>query len=96
MYYISFLFLLMVLLLFFLFNTKMHLLRALLILEAMMLNLLLISIFILGSVQFEPFMFLLLLTFAVVEAGMGLSLLLSYIKTTGSDLIKSGIFHKVN
>nr|BBA10145.1 NADH dehydrogenase subunit 4L [Stereophaedusa aethiops] len=95
MYFTSFLFMLMVLLLFFLFNTKMHLLRALLILEAMMLNLLLISIFILGGLQFEPLMFLLLLTFAVVEAGMGLSLLLTYIKITGSDLIKSGIFYKM-
>nr|BBA10202.1 NADH dehydrogenase subunit 4L [Stereophaedusa vasta] len=88
----NFLFLLMVLLLFFLFNTKMHMLRALLILEAMMLNALVISIFVLGYLQLEPSLFLLLLTFAVCEAGMGLSLLLTYIKTTGSDMIKSSFF----
>nr|BBA10181.1 NADH dehydrogenase subunit 4L [Stereophaedusa interlamellaris] len=92
MYFNNFLFLLMVLLFFFLLNTKMHMLRAILILEAMMLNTLVISIFTLGGLQFEPFMFLLLLTFAVCEAGMGLSLLLTYMKTTGSDLIKSSMF----
>nr|BBA10088.1 NADH dehydrogenase subunit 4L [Megalophaedusa hickonis hickonis] len=91
-YFNSYLFLLMVLLFFFLFNTKMHLLRALLILEAMMLNALVISVLFLGSFQYEPFMFLLLLTFAVVEAGIGLSLLLTFMKTTGSDMIKSSLF----
>nr|BBA10340.1 NADH dehydrogenase subunit 4L [Stereophaedusa moriyai] len=91
MYFNNFLFLLMVLLLFIFFNTKMHMLRALLILEALMLNALLISILMLGGLQFEPLMFLLLLTFAVAEAGMGLSLLLTFMKTTGSDLIKSSV-----
>nr|BBA10301.1 NADH dehydrogenase subunit 4L [Stereophaedusa hiraseana] len=91
MYFNNFLFLLMVFLFFFFFNTKMHMLRAFLILEAIMLNTLVISIFILSSFQFEPFMFLLLLTFAVCEAGMGLSLLLTYMKITGSDLIKPSI-----
>nr|BBA10442.1 NADH dehydrogenase subunit 4L [Stereophaedusa nishinoshimana] len=92
LYFNNFLFLLLVILLFFLFNTKMHMLRALLILEAMMLNALVISVLFLGSFQYEPFMFLLLLTFAVVEAGMGLSLLLTYMKTSGSDMIKSSLF----
>nr|BBA10184.1 NADH dehydrogenase subunit 4L [Stereophaedusa elongata] len=89
MYFNSFLFMVMVMLLFFFMNTKMHMLRAILILEAMILNMLVISIFTLGGLQFEPFMFLLLLTFAVCEAGMGLSLLLTYMKTTGSDMIKA-------
>nr|BBA10103.1 NADH dehydrogenase subunit 4L [Stereophaedusa tabukii] len=89
MYFINFLFLLMVLLFFIFFNTKMHFLRAFLILEALMLNALVITIFVFSSFMFNPFMFLLLLTFAVCEAGMGLSLLLTYIKLNGSDLIKS-------
>nr|BBA10460.1 NADH dehydrogenase subunit 4L [Stereophaedusa costifera] len=92
MYFNSYLFLLMVLLFLFLFNTKGHFLRALLILEAIMLNALVISILFLGSLQYEPFMFLLLLTFAVVEAGMGLSLLLTYMKVSGSDMIKKNLF----
>nr|BBA10148.1 NADH dehydrogenase subunit 4L [Stereophaedusa vasta] len=92
LYFNNFLFLLMVLMLFFLFNTKMHMLRGLLILEAMMLNALMMSIFILGNLQLEPYLFLLLLTFAVCEAGMGLSLLLTYIKIVGSDSIKSSFF----
>nr|BBA10853.1 NADH dehydrogenase subunit 4L [Stereophaedusa oshimae degenerata] len=88
MTFYKFMFLLMVLLFLFLLNTKMYFLRAILILEALMLTALIISIFLLGSVQYEPFLFLLLLTFAVSEAGLGLSLLLSYMKTTGSDMIK--------
>nr|BBA10445.1 NADH dehydrogenase subunit 4L [Stereophaedusa japonica] len=92
MFFKSYLFLLMVLLFFFLFNTKVHLLRALLILETMMLNALLISVLFLSSFQYEPFVFLFLLTFAVVEAGMGLSLLLTYMKVTGGDMIKTKMF----
>nr|BBA10109.1 NADH dehydrogenase subunit 4L [Stereophaedusa cymatodes] len=91
MHFTNFLFLLMVLLLLFLFNTKMNYLRAFLILEALMMNALVISVFVLSSIQFNPFIFLLLLTFAVCEAGMGLSLLLTYIKMNGSDLIKSNL-----
>nr|BBA10856.1 NADH dehydrogenase subunit 4L [Luchuphaedusa nesiothauma] len=89
MSFVSFLFLLMAMLVLFLFNTKMFYLRALLILEALMLTALMISILVLGNLQYEPFMFLLLLTFAVSEAGLGLSLLLTYMKNIGSDLVKS-------
>nr|BBA10178.1 NADH dehydrogenase subunit 4L [Stereophaedusa cymatodes] len=89
MHFTNFLFLLMVLLFLFLFNTKMNYLRAFLILEALMMNALVISVFVLSSIQINPFIFLLLLTFAVCEAGMGLSLLLTYIKMNGSDMIKS-------
>nr|BBA10649.1 NADH dehydrogenase subunit 4L [Megalophaedusa hickonis mikawa] len=92
LYFNNYLFLLMVFLFFFLFNTKIHFLRAFLILEAMMLNALVISILFLGSFQFEPFMFLLLLTFAVVEAGIGLSLLLTFMKFSGKNMIKSSMF----
>nr|BBA10244.1 NADH dehydrogenase subunit 4L [Stereophaedusa japonica] len=92
MFFNNYLFLLMVLLFFFLYNTKGHFLRALLILEAMMLNALVISVLFLGSLQYEPFMFLFLLTFAVVEAGMGLSLLLTYMKVSGGDMIKTKMF----
>nr|BBA10709.1 NADH dehydrogenase subunit 4L [Stereophaedusa japonica] len=88
----NYLFLLMVLLFFFLLNTKVHLLRALLILETMMLNALMISVLFLSSLQYEPFMFLLLLTFTVVEAGMGLSLLLTHMKVSGGDMIMTKIF----
>nr|BBA10367.1 NADH dehydrogenase subunit 4L [Stereophaedusa japonica chichibuensis] len=89
MFFNNYLFFLMVLLLFFLFNTKGHLLRALMILEALMLNALVISVMFLSFLQYEPFLFLLLLTFAVVEAGMGLSMLLTYMKVTGGDMIKA-------
>nr|BBA10415.1 NADH dehydrogenase subunit 4L [Stereophaedusa ijimae] len=92
MYFNSYLFMLMVLLFFFFFNTKMYMLRALMILEAMMLNALVISMLLLGYLMYEPSMLLLLMTFAVVEAGMGLSLLLTYMKTTGSDMIKSSLY----
>nr|BBA10754.1 NADH dehydrogenase subunit 4L [Phaedusa tripleuroptyx] len=84
-----FLFFLMVLLLLFFYNTKIHYMRAFLILECMMLTALLISFYILSLLQVEPFLFLVVLTFAVCEAGLGLSLLLTYIKTTGSDQINS-------
>nr|BBA10808.1 NADH dehydrogenase subunit 4L [Stereophaedusa valida striatella] len=86
------LFFFMVFLLMFLLSTKVHFLRAFLILEAIMLTVLIISIFFLMRLQFEPFMFLVLLTFAVCEAGLGLSLLLTYIKSTGSDMIQNQIF----
>nr|BBA10592.1 NADH dehydrogenase subunit 4L [Phaedusa valida valida] len=86
------LFFFMVFLLMFLLGTKVHFLRAFLILEAIMLTVLVISIFFLMRLQFEPFMFLVLLTFAVCEAGLGLSLLLTYIKSTGSDMIQNQIF----
>nr|BBA10262.1 NADH dehydrogenase subunit 4L [Stereophaedusa hemileuca hemileuca] len=81
--------LLMVLILLFFFNTKNHFMVALLILETLMLITLVISIYLLSLLQIEPFMFLVLLTFAVCEAGLGLSLLLTYIKTTGSDMLKN-------
>nr|BBA10712.1 NADH dehydrogenase subunit 4L [Stereophaedusa bernardii] len=87
-----FLFLLMFLLTIFLFNVKIYFLVALLILEALMLNALMISMFVLGNYQYEPFMFLVLVTFAVSEAGLALSLLLTYMKTTGSDMIKPMFF----
>nr|BBA10697.1 NADH dehydrogenase subunit 4L [Phaedusa valida fasciata] len=86
------LFFFMVFLLMFLLKTKVHFLRAFLILEAIMLTVLVVSILFLMRLQNEPFMFLLLLTFAVCEAGLGLSLLLTYIKATGSDMIQNQIF----
>nr|BBA10325.1 NADH dehydrogenase subunit 4L [Stereophaedusa gouldi] len=86
-----FLFFLMVLLVLFLFNTKIHYMRAILILEALMLTALLISFYILSLLHGEPFLFLLLLTFAVCEAALGLSLLLTYIKATGSDTINNAL-----
>nr|BBA10112.1 NADH dehydrogenase subunit 4L [Stereophaedusa okimodoki]BBA10115.1 NADH dehydrogenase subunit 4L [Stereophaedusa okimodoki] len=89
MYITTFLFLLMVGYFFFLYETKIHILRAMLILEAMMLTALIISIFMLSSMANAPFLFLLLLTFAVCEAGLGLSILLTYIKLMGSDMISS-------
>nr|BBA10187.1 NADH dehydrogenase subunit 4L [Stereophaedusa caloptyx caloptyx] len=86
------LFLLMVMLFLFFFNTKLHYLRALLILETMMLTALIITFVLLTNLTSDPYLFLLLLTFGVVEAGFGLSLLLAYIKTGGSDMIKSNLF----
>nr|BBA10355.1 NADH dehydrogenase subunit 4L [Stereophaedusa ophidoon] len=81
----SFLLLVMVFLMMIFFNTKLHFLRSFLFLEAMMLTALMITTTMLSTFQSEPFMFLTLLTFAVIEAALGLSLLLSYIKISGSD-----------
>nr|BBA10241.1 NADH dehydrogenase subunit 4L [Stereophaedusa caloptyx subtilis] len=87
-----FLLVLLVMLFLFLFNTKSHYLRALLILETMMLTALIISFFLMVTLMENPFQFLLLLTFGVVEAGFGLSLLLTFIKNGGSDMIKTNLF----
>nr|BBA10346.1 NADH dehydrogenase subunit 4L [Stereophaedusa azumai] len=89
MLFASYLIMLMVFLMLIFFNTKLHFLRSFLVLEAMMLTALLVTITVLSMVQTEPFMFMTLLTFAVIEAGLGLSLLLSYVKITGSDSMKT-------
>nr|BBA10034.1 NADH dehydrogenase subunit 4L [Stereophaedusa mima] len=93
MLFSSYLLLLMVLLMLLLLNSKRHFLRAFLILEVTMLTSLLITINLLGNIQYEPFMFLTILTFAVIEAGLGLSLLLTYIKINGSDTINNYFFN---
>nr|BBA10691.1 NADH dehydrogenase subunit 4L [Stereophaedusa neniopsis]BBA10850.1 NADH dehydrogenase subunit 4L [Stereophaedusa neniopsis] len=89
MSFCKFLLLLMVMMFIFLYNTKTHFMVALLLMETIMLSALVMSIFMFSLSQFEPFIFLLLLTFAVCEAALGLSLLLTYIKVTGSDMINS-------
>nr|BBA10397.1 NADH dehydrogenase subunit 4L [Pliciphaedusa aff. tosana RM-2016] len=92
MQYYMYLFLLMVLLFFFMFNVKTHFLPIFLILKAMMLTTLVISLGIMSTLQYCPYLYLVLLTFAVVEPGLPLSLLLTYIKMVGSDMILTPMF----
>nr|BBA10574.1 NADH dehydrogenase subunit 4L [Megalophaedusa hakonensis] len=70
-------------------SAKKQLLPALLLLEALVLNALLLSLFFLSKSESSLFIFILLLTLGVCEAGLALSLLLSYIKVSGSDYINS-------
>nr|BBA10001.1 NADH dehydrogenase subunit 4L [Megalophaedusa surugensis] len=81
--------LLMVLLLVIFFSTKKSFLSSLLVLESMVLISLVLSISLFWLAGNDLFLFVLLLTFVVCEAGLGLSLLLSYMKITGSDNIFS-------
>nr|BBA10619.1 NADH dehydrogenase subunit 4L [Tyrannophaedusa iotaptyx] len=83
--------LLLVLLFLIFFMTKHSFLSSLLVLESMVLTTMVILISLFWVVGINLFMFVLLLTLSVCEAGLGLSLLLSYIKTTGSDNIYSSL-----
>nr|BBA10646.1 NADH dehydrogenase subunit 4L [Tyrannophaedusa mikado] len=80
---------LLVLLAIIFFSNKRSFLSALLVLETIVLASLLISISLLWVWGNSLFLFVLLLTFGVCEAGMGLSLLLSYIKITGNAIISA-------
>nr|BBA10478.1 NADH dehydrogenase subunit 4L [Megalophaedusa dalli] len=79
----------MVTLFFLFFATKKLYLTALLILKSMLLTALVLSIFILSISSSSLCIFILLLTLAVCEAGLGLSVLMSYIKITGGNYIQS-------
>nr|BBA10139.1 NADH dehydrogenase subunit 4L [Megalophaedusa ducalis] len=71
------------------FSKKNHYLNMLIILEVMMMISLIVMLFILNVSFHNLSVFTLLLTLAVCEAGLGLSLLVTLVKITGSDYISS-------
>nr|BBA10499.1 NADH dehydrogenase subunit 4L [Megalophaedusa fukudainadai] len=75
---------LLVLLCFLFYASKHYYLTALLILEGMMLVTLTLILFIFWIVESNMFIFVLVLTIGVCEAGMALSLMMSFIKNSGS------------
>nr|BBA10748.1 NADH dehydrogenase subunit 4L [Zaptyx daemonorum] len=72
----------------YLFFIKNHLLSSLLVLEAMVLMLLLITISFSYLVLESLSLFLFVLTLSVCEAALGLTLLICFVKVNGSDHIK--------
>nr|BBA10265.1 NADH dehydrogenase subunit 4L [Hemiphaedusa attrita attrita] len=85
---LAFLLSLLFFLIFLFYSIKNRLLPAMLILESIVLMSLLISMFLLEKTDSSLFLFLLLLTLAVCEASLALSLLMSYIKISGTDMIR--------
>nr|BBA10652.1 NADH dehydrogenase subunit 4L [Megalophaedusa awajiensis] len=73
------------------FSTTKHFLLAMLILESMVLISLVFILFILCSYESSYMVFILLMTLGVCEAGLGLSLLISIIKLSGSAEIRSTV-----
>nr|YP_009462879.1 NADH dehydrogenase subunit 4L [Biomphalaria straminea]AUW35077.1 NADH dehydrogenase subunit 4L [Biomphalaria straminea] len=72
----------------YLFNKK-YILSSLIILEAMMLMSMVFMIFSLNNLYESMYMFLMILTFAACEAALGLSLLVSFLRLRGNNLLKS-------
>ena len=69
---------------------RKHLLISLLSLEAIILSIACFIIFSIGStIQWNPFLFIVVLTFGACEASLGLSLLVIITRSTGSDIIKT-------
>nr|BBA10508.1 NADH dehydrogenase subunit 4L [Megalophaedusa aurantiaca] len=91
MIYLSGLAMLLVFFSYIIFSTKKYILSSLLVLEAFVLLSLILSISFMDLSGYSLSFFILLLTFGVCEAGLGLSLLLSYIKASGNDVISSSI-----
>nr|BBA10256.1 NADH dehydrogenase subunit 4L [Megalophaedusa tosaensis] len=69
-------------------SSKMYL-TALLVLEGLVLSALAVSIFILACSFGGLYIFITLLALGVCEAGLGLSLLMSYMKITGGNYINA-------
>nr|BBA10079.1 NADH dehydrogenase subunit 4L [Megalophaedusa kyotoensis] len=82
-----FLLLLMFFLFFCFFSVKNQYLSALLMLETLVLTSLIFIMFLMSSYSSDLWIFLLMLTFGVSEAGLGLALLLTNLKMSGSDYI---------
>nr|BBA10253.1 NADH dehydrogenase subunit 4L [Oospira splendens] len=74
-------------------KNKSYFISSLLILENMMLISLLILIFLSINVLGEHGLFLLVLTFSVAEAALGLSILVGYIKINGNQNISALSFN---
>nr|BBA10289.1 NADH dehydrogenase subunit 4L [Megalophaedusa masatokandai masatokandai] len=84
---LCFLLVLMVLLYFLFTTAKNYYLSCLFLLEAMVLTSLVMSIHIINNSFTNLWIWLLLLTFGVCEAALGLSILISFVKITGADFI---------
>nr|BBA10601.1 NADH dehydrogenase subunit 4L [Reinia nakadai] len=89
MFYLWNLSVLVVILLFRLQLVNKHFLSGLIVLEALSVVVLTLSLILMTLLNSTVSGFLIILTFAVCEAAIGLSLLLCYMKLNGSDLIKS-------
>nr|BBA10010.1 NADH dehydrogenase subunit 4L [Zaptyx daemonorum]BBA10673.1 NADH dehydrogenase subunit 4L [Zaptyx daemonorum] len=85
---LNFSLLLLVILHLYLFFIKTHLLSSLLVLEAMVLMLLMITVSFSFCVLEGLSLYLFVLTLSVCEAAIGLTLLISIVKFNGSDHIK--------
>nr|YP_009498374.1 NADH dehydrogenase subunit 4L [Biomphalaria choanomphala]AWK49485.1 NADH dehydrogenase subunit 4L [Biomphalaria choanomphala] len=70
----------------YLFNKK-YILSSLIILEGMMLMSMVFMVFSLMSSYESMYMFLMVLTFAACEAAMGLSLLVSFLRLRGNNML---------
>lgn len=69
---------------------RKHLLISLLSLEAIILSLACLIIFSIGRItQWDPFLFIIILTFGACEARLGLSLLVVTTRSIGSDIVNS-------
>nr|BBA10274.1 NADH dehydrogenase subunit 4L [Megalophaedusa bilabrata] len=79
----------LVLLFFLFFAVKKLYLTTLVVLESMVLTSLVLVVFILSISSSSLYIFIFLLVLAVCEAGLGLSVLMSYIKITGGNYIQS-------
>nr|BBA10658.1 NADH dehydrogenase subunit 4L [Megalophaedusa sugimotonis misaki] len=90
MFILYFLSLQMVFLIVLFFLTQHTYLNALLLLESVVLTSLVLSIFVIWVSVNNLYVFILLLSLGVCEAGLGLSLLMSYIKIMGNNCINSG------
>nr|YP_010273929.1 NADH dehydrogenase subunit 4L [Bulinus truncatus]QYJ56632.1 NADH dehydrogenase subunit 4L [Bulinus truncatus] len=72
----------------FFFNNS-YILSSLIILEMIMLLSMVFMIFSLGVIMESKYLFLLVLTFSACEASMGLSLLVSFMRLRGNNLMMS-------
>nr|YP_010534996.1 NADH dehydrogenase subunit 4L [Epinotia rubiginosana]UYA96963.1 NADH dehydrogenase subunit 4L [Epinotia rubiginosana] len=66
-----------------------HLLIILLSLEFMVLSIFLFMLFILVNMQYNMYMLMMFLVFSVCEGALGLSILVSMIRTHGNDYFQS-------
>nr|BBA10688.1 NADH dehydrogenase subunit 4L [Reinia echo] len=92
MFYLWSLSVLVVILLFRLQLVSKHFLSGLIVLEAISVVVLTMTLYLMTLLNSTVSGFLIILTFAVCEAAIGLSLLLCYMKLRGSDLINSNTF----
>nr|YP_010159302.1 NADH dehydrogenase subunit 4L [Perlesta teaysia]QRG31748.1 NADH dehydrogenase subunit 4L [Perlesta teaysia] len=70
-------------------SKRKHLLLTLLSLEFMVLSLFMFLFFYLGMLGYELFFSMVFLTFSVCEGALGLSILVSMIRTHGNDFFQS-------
>nr|QLY90106.1 NADH dehydrogenase subunit 4L [Micromorphus albipes] len=88
LYFIIYMFMCLIGILVFVFNRK-HLLSMLLSLEFIVLSLFGLLFMFLSMMNYEVFFSLMFLTFSVCEGALGLSILVSMIRTHGNDYFQS-------